>query len=153
MSELDDSIFGELVSLEGGVAMTWEAASRCSCYTTDTEQPQWDCPLCSGYGAIFAAAQPVTALFRSQARWISPRREGEFEHAEAQCTFPLTVKPTYIDRRVRDRFTVTQAQGDLAAGTVFYPAGEPSPFIFDGVQYAWRVQLQGMEQNQRLVKQ
>jgi hypothetical protein len=152
MSELDDGLFADVIfALEGAVAMTWEVASRCTCYDPDTEQPDWNDPVCHGSGVTYAPPVAVAGLFRSQSRWISPRREGEIEKGEASVSFPTSVKPNYTDRRVRDRFTVTQASGDLAAGTVFYPAGQPVPFIFDGEQLAWRVQLQGLEQDQRLV--
>jgi hypothetical protein len=152
MSDLDDAIFSDIIfALEGAVPMTWEVASRCTCYDADTEQPDWNHQECHGSGVLYAAPVSVVGLFRSQSRWISPRREGELEHGEASVSFPTETKPSYVDRRVRDRFTVVQAQGDMAAGTVFYPAGQPTPFIFDGEQLAWRVQLQMVEQNQRLV--
>jgi hypothetical protein len=57
-----------------------------------------------------------------------------------------------VDRRVRDRFTIVQ-EGDTTAGRVFYPATPPTPFLFDGVQQAWRVQLQAADQADRVVPQ
>lgn len=152
MSAVDDAIFADLFQSEGAITMTWEVASRCTCWSADSRQPLWDCPLCSGYGVQFTQPVTITGLFRSQSRWISPRREGEIDHAEAQLTTPLSVKPNYTDRRVRDRFIVTQ-EGDTNKGRVFYPATPPTPFLFDGVQYAWRVQLQGADQDDRVVPQ
>jgi hypothetical protein len=152
MSDLDDALFADVIfALEGAVEMTWEVATRCTCYDPDTEQPTWGHAPCQGSGVLYAPAVPCVGLFRSRQNWISPRREGEFQHSDSSVSFPTQTKPNYIDRRVRDRFTVVKAQGDLEAGTVFYPAGQPNPFIFDGEQLAWRVQLQSAEQDQRLV--
>lgn len=152
MSDLDDALFADVIfALEGAVELTWEVATRCTCYAEDTEQPTWGHAPCQGSGVLYAPPVPVRGLFRSRADYISPRREGELEHGESSCSFPTAVKPNYVDRRVRDRFTVVRAASDIAGGTVFYPAAQPSPFIFDGEQLAWRVQLQQAQQNQRLV--
>lgn len=153
MSDLDDAIFADLFAAEGAQPLLWEVASRCSCYSTDSHQPTWGCTLCGGLGAVFAPPVPVTGLFRSQTRWQGPREQGEIAHGEAQVTTPLSVKPGYTDRRVRDRFTVLPATGDAAEGRVFYPAADPVPFLFAGVQRAWRVTLQSLEQSQRLIPQ
>lgn len=152
MGTEDTAIFASLFDAEGAITMTWETGTRCSCWTTDSRQPQWDCPICGGSGVTYTAPQTIKGLFRSQSRWISPRREGEIDHGEAQLTTPLTVKPNYTDRRVRDRFVIVQ-EGDTVADRVFYPATPPVPFLFDGVQYAWRVQLQAADQQDRVVQQ
>ena len=152
MSATDDAIFADLFISEGAITLDWETATRCSCWSDDSKQPDWNHDVCGGTGIIYAAPQRVTGLFRSQSRWISPRREGEIDHGEAQLTTPLSVKPNYVDRRIRDRFTVVQ-EGDTPAGRVFYPATPPVPFLFDGVQYAWRVQLQAADQADRVVPQ
>lgn len=153
MSDLDDSIFTSLFLSEGAHQMTWEVATRCSCYSTDTRQPTWGCPHCGGLGAVFAEAIIVRGLFRAQSRWQGSRAQGELAHGEAQFTTPLSCKPGYTDRRIRDRFTVIPAVGDLTEGRIFYPGAEPVPFLFNGVQRAWRVQLQSMDQTDRVVPQ
>ena len=161
--DLDDGIFQQILdSSEGAVQLSWEQASRCDCTTSDTKQPVWGCPDCGGSGVIYTAAQTITGLFRSQSRWLSFRREGEIDHGEASLTTPLNVRPGYTDRRVRDRFTTIPAVSDgeviLPAGLpvelqdrVFYPAAEAVPFIFNGAQRAWRVQLQSASLDQQLV--
>lgn len=153
MSEdLDTAIFEELFgSWEGAVALSWEQASRCSCYSEDSKQPEWGHAPCNGTGTLFAGPQTVRGLFRSQDRWLSFRREGELDHGEAQLTTALSVRPGYIDRRVRDRLTTLEAIGDAAEGRVFYPAAPARPFIFANVQRAWRVALQAADDDQRLV--
>jgi hypothetical protein len=129
--------------------MTWEVASRADDLSADTLQPKWDGP--NPYGVVYAAPVAVVGLFRSQQRWAAPARQGEFMHGEASCTFPRNVRPAYTDSRVRDRFTIVNATGDAAAGKVFYPAGQATPFIFDGETLGWRVVLQSLDQEQRLV--
>lgn len=151
MADLDDGVFAALFTEEGASQLSWEQASRCSCYSSDTKQPAWGCPLCGGSGVIYAAAQTITGLFRSQSRWLSFRREGELDHGEAQLTTPLSVKPGYVDRRVRDRFTVISDSGDASEARVFYPAAPAVPFNFNNVQRAWRVQLQSADRSQQLV--
>lgn len=163
MSALDDGIFADIIfGEEGAVLMTWEVASRPDDVSTDSRQPAWDGD--HPYGVIYAEPIQVVGLFRSQQRWVNGTREGQFNHSEASCSFPArpcqvgnlvypAVQPGYIDDRVRDRFTVVQAPGDALAGRVFYPAGQASPFIFDGECLAWRVQLQGIDQSQREVPQ
>lgn len=160
MSDFDDDIFAEVFDDEGAVALSWEVASACDCITPDTKQPVWGCPHCSGTGVQYATPVVITGLFRSQSRWLSFRREGELDHGEAQLTTPLTVKPGYTDRRVRDRFTavppVTDGEVTLPVPTlpaefsdrVFYPAAPAVPFIFANVQRAWRVQLQSNRREQ-----
>lgn len=153
MSDLDDDILASIFTLgegQGAVQLTWEVASRCVCYSADSRQPNWGCPTCSGSGVAYAAPQTVAGLFRSQSRWLSFRREGELDHGEAQLTTPLSVKPGYSDRRVRDRLTVPVATGDSTDGRVFYPAAPAVPFLFNNVQRAWRVQLQSAETTQQL---
>lgn len=153
MSDLDTGIFADLFVEEGAVQLIWEVSSQCDCTTGDTLEPVWGCPSCGGAGVTYAAGQTILGLFRSQARWLSFRRQGELDHGEAQLTTPLNVRPGYTDRRVRDRFTTVVAVGDseqplpdgLPAtfkGRVFYPAAPAVPFIFNNVQRAWRVQLQ-----------
>ena len=149
----DDAIFAMLFASEGAVTLTWEAASRCTCWSEDTKQPQWGHELCGGLGTQYAFAMPVRALYRGRSQWNSHRSSGQHPLGEAQLTTPLDVKPAYVDDRVRDRFTVVDAQGDLAAGTVWYPAAKPVPFIFAGAQRAWRVQLQGADQATRTLPQ
>ena len=153
MSDLDDAIFTSIFAGEGAVGLSWEVASRCPCYSTDTKQPQWDCPQCTGYGVIFAAKQTVYGLFRSQSRWLSFRSEGELDHGEASLTTAMTAKPGYTDRRVRDRYTTLSVADDVAPGRVFYPAAPAVPFIFNNAQRAWRVQLQSATQQDRVVPQ
>lgn len=151
-ADVDTGIFEELFSTwEGAVELTWEAATRCTCETPDSKQPLWGCPQCKGTGVIYAAPTRIKGLFRSQDRWLSFRREGELDHGEVQLTTPLSVKPGYVDRRVRDRFTTVAAVGDLAEGRVFLPSAPSSPFIFANVQRAWRVTVQALDEDQRLV--
>lgn len=149
--DLDTAIFEELFTWEGSVGLSWEQASRCTCYSDDSKQPEWGHQPCKGTGVLFTSATTIQGLFRSQDRWLSFRREGELEHGEAQLTTPLGVMPGYIDRRVRDRFTTLEAIGDVADGRVFYPAAQAKPFIFNNVQRAWRVSLQAASDNDRLV--
>jgi hypothetical protein len=149
--DLDQSIMDDLFSWEGAVALGWEVSSRCSCYSEDSKQPEWGCSKCKGSGIVYAAAVTVHGLFRSQDRWLSFRREGELDHGEAQLTTPLDVRPGYIDRRVRDRFTTLEAVGDAGEGRVFYPATQAKPFLFNNVQRAWRVSVQAASEAQRLV--
>lgn len=160
----DDDIFNQLFEWgvgEGAVQLTWQQATRCTCYSVDSLQPTWGCPNCSGNGVIYGAPQTITGLFRSQSRWLSFRQEGELAHGEAQLTTPLSVRPGYIDRRVRDRFFVpaVPTDGSVALpvvlpsgfeGRVFSPAAEAVPFIFNDIQRAWRVQLQSSDLAQRL---
>lgn len=151
-ADVDTAIFEELFeNWEGAVALTWEVASRCTCYTQDSKQPTWGHEPCNGTGVIYTPPVTVQGLFRSQDRWLSFRREGELDHGEAQLTLPLDVKPGYIDRRVRDRFTTLEAVGDAAEGRVFLPSAPAKPFIFNNVQRAWRVTVQALDETQRLV--
>jgi hypothetical protein len=149
--DLDTAIFEDLFSWEGAVALSWEVASRCTCYSDDSKQPEWGHQLCGGTGVIYAPATTIYGLFRSQDRWLTFRREGELEHGEASLTTPLAVRPGYTDRRVRDRLTTQQAVGDAAEGRIFYPAAQAKPFLFANVQRAWRVSLQAASENDRLV--
>ena len=149
--DLDDDIFKMLFAGgEGAVPLLWEQASRCTCWTEDTHQPTWGHTACGGTGVVYATGQAVTGLFRAQSRWLSFRREGELAHGQATLTTPLDVRPGYTDRRVRDRLTVTVAVGDMAAGTAFFPASKATPFVFAGVQRAWRVSLQLADLDQQL---
>lgn len=151
MSDLDTALFEEIFTAEGATELAWERAEVCGCYSTDTQQPQWGCPKCDGTGVIYQDAQTIRGLFRDQSRYLSFRPEGELAHGEAQLTTPLNVRPGYINRRVRDRFTVLPAQdGDEARA--FFPAAQAAPFMFGDVQRAWRVQLQAADETQRLVK-
>lgn len=137
----------------GASQLSWQVASRCSCWNPDTEQPQWGHPTCGGYGVVYAAPVTVNGMFRSQSRWTSSHMEGEFPLGEAQLTTDVTVKPGYTDRRVRDRFTVVQATGDSVVGRVFLPAASPVPFLIGNQHLAWRVQLQALEQANRVTPQ
>jgi hypothetical protein len=149
--DLDDAIFEQLFGeWEGAVALDWEVASRCSCYSTDSRQPDPRHELCKGYGVVYAEPVRTAGLFRSRSQWLSFRAEGELEHGEATLTLPLDVKPHYTDRRVRDRFRVVSTDDSLA-GRVFVPAAQPVPFVFANVQRAWRVQVQMLAQDNRLV--
>jgi hypothetical protein len=65
----------------------------------------------------------------------------------------LACKPAYTDDRIRDRFTVPAAIGDSDVGRVFYPASTPVPFLIANTHLAWRVQLQSLEQDSRVVPQ
>lgn len=154
MTTLDDEIFSSVIFQgEGASNMLWEVASRCTCYSEDTLQPDWNCELCSGFGVTYAVAVAVRGLFRSQARWTSRQASGEHGLGEAALTLPLSVKPTFVDERVRDRFTVVPAVDDDVQGRVFYAAADPVPFLFDNVQRAWRVQVQSLQQDTRLIPQ
>lgn len=153
MTDVDTAIFEELFGWEGAVALSWQAASRCSCYSEDSRQPAWGHQPCGGTGVLLAPAVTIYGLFRAQDRWLSFRREGEIEHGQAQLTTPLSVRPGYIDRRVRDKLTVLQAVGDAEEGRVFYPAAAARPFIFNNVQRAWRVALQAADETQRLANE
>lgn len=146
----DEDLFADVIFAgEGASVLTWEVGTRCSCYSPDSRQPDWQHVPCGGLGAIYAAPVPVRGLLRGQSRWTSHRVSGEHGLGEAQLTTPVSVKPGYTDMRIRDRFTVVAATGDFAPGRIFYPAAEAIPFLFDGVQMAWRVQLQSMEQATR----
>jgi hypothetical protein len=149
--DLDTAIFEDLFSWEGAVALSWEVATRCTCYSDDSKQPEWGHVACGGSGVIFAAPITIYGLFRGQDRWLNFRRQGELEHGESQLTTPLDVRPGYTDRRVRDRFTAPEVVGDAAEGRVFYPAAQAKPFLFANVQRAWRVSLQAASENDRLV--
>ena len=149
--DLDTGIFEELFTWEGAVALAWEQASRCGCYSEDSKQPEWGHEPCKGTGVLYAAPQTIYGLFRSQDRYLAFRREGELDKGEAQLTTPLGVRVGYVDRRVRDRLTTLEAVGDAAEGRVFLPAAQSKPFIFNNVQRAWRVALQALSEDQRLV--
>ena len=137
----------------GASELTWEVASRCTCWSDDTKQPQWGHALCGGLGTQYGVPTTIRALFRGRSSWNSHRASGQHPLSEAQLTTPLSVKPSYVDDRVRDRFTVVAAVGDLEAGSVWYPAAKPVPFMLAGVQRAWRVQLQGLDQASRTLPQ
>lgn len=138
----DDEIFAEIFAGEGIVTLAWEQATRCNCYSLDSRQPKWGCPNCGGQGSVYNGPVLIGGLFRSQSRWLSFRAEGELDRGEASLSTPVSIKPGYVDRRVRDRFTVPGAQGDSTEERVFYPAAPAVPFIVGNVQRAWRVQLQ-----------
>lgn len=146
-------VFADIFAGEGAVRLAWEVAARCTCWTDDSRQPEWGHLACGGFGVIYAAPVTVRGLFRSQARWTSSRVSGERGLGEAELTTPVAVHPGYSDRRVRDRFTVLDAPGDAVHGRVFFPAADAVPFVFAGVQRAWRVQLQALEQDDRVVPQ
>lgn len=147
------STINAIFASPGVSTIEWQSATRCTCYSLDSKQPQWGHQVCGGFGVIYAPAQTVVGLFRSQSRFFSPRLEGEVEHGEASLTTPITWKPGYVDRRVRDRLTIVNATGDAASGRVFYPAAEPVPFLVNDEHLAWRVQLQSLEQAQRVQPQ
>lgn len=147
---IDEALIADIFTAEGASSMTWEVASRCNCYTADSHQPQWDHEACGGTGVLYAAAVIVRGLFRSQQRWRDPEMMGELQLGEAMLTLPLDVKPNYVDRRVRDRFTVVNATGDAQAGRIFVPAAQPVPFMFGDKHLAWRVQIQSLEQTARV---
>jgi hypothetical protein len=151
--DFDDAVFPMLFSSEGAVQLLWEVATPCPNVDPATQQPVWDCPQCAGSGVLFAPAVSIFGLFRSQSRWLSFRAEGEFDHGEATLTTPLDVCIGYTDRRVRDRLTVVSDVGDLVRGRVFYPSSPSTPFNFNNVQRAWRVQVQSATQADRLVPQ
>lgn len=141
MTDVDSAILEGVFELEGASTLLWEVASRCTCWSEDTKQPDWNHGLCGGRGVLYAPAVSIPGLFRSQSRWISARREGELDHAEATLTVPLEYKPGFTDRRVRDRYTVTDAPDDAPDGRLFVPSGPPVPFLFANVQRAWRCQV------------
>lgn len=141
MTDVDAAIFADLFALEGASTIQWQQASRCTCWSDDTKQPQWGHEVCGGKGIIYADPVEITGLFRSQSRWVSARREGELDHSEATLTVSLEHKPGYVDRRVRDRYYIGAAVGDDADGRWFVPSGPPVPFLFDNIQRAWRVQV------------
>ena len=146
-----DSMFFELIEDgEGMSELHWEQAEACPRTDAATKQPLWECPLCNGTGVIYQAAQLIQGLFRSQARELSFRRQGEFAHGDALLTTMLAVKPSYVDRRVRDRFTVLPATGDAGEQRVFYPSAPAVPFIVADIQRAWRVTLQAASNLDRL---
>jgi hypothetical protein len=149
--DIDMAVFEILFSWEGAVGLSWEAASRCSCYSQDSKQPEWGHEPCKGTGVLYAPAVTIYGLFRTQDRFLSFRREGELDHGEAQLTTPLDARIGYVDRRVRDRLTTLEAVGDAAEGRVFVPATQCKPFILNNVQRAWRVMLQAASDDQRLV--
>lgn len=149
----DDGLFSDLFDLgvtEGAVQIAWQQATPCQCLTPDTKQPDYSCAQCGGTGVRYEPARQITGLFRGQSRWLSFRRQGEIDHGEAQLTTPLSVKPGYVSRLIRDRLTIPAAPNDESEGRVFYPAASPVPFIFNSIQRAWRVQLQSAELSQQL---
>lgn len=156
----DDDIFADLFDpdvTDGAIELTWEVASRCTtprddaspCFSVDSRQPNWNCTACGGLGALFSDPTTIYALFRGQSKWKGQNTAGQSVLGEAQLTTPIDVKPAWADDRIRDRFTVPIALGDFEAGTVFYPVAKPVPFLFAGVQRAWRVQLASGEQSRR----
>ena len=149
--DVDTALLEELFTWEGASTIAWEVASRCSCYSEDTKQPEWGHVPCKGTGVLYATPINIPGLFRSQDRWLSFRREGELDHGEAQLTTPLSGRIGYIDRRVRDRLTILEATTDAGEGRVFFPAAQAKPFIFNNVQRAWRVSVQALSEDQRLV--
>lgn len=151
MTDIDSMVFELIEAGEGMSELRWERAEPCPRIDPSTKQPVWECPLCNGTGVIYAEPETIQGLFRSQARMLSFRREGEFAHGDAELTTMLDVKPGYVDRRVRDRFTVLPATGDEAEERVFYPSAPASPFIVGNVQRAWRVSLQAASEKDRLV--
>lgn len=158
---MGDPLFDLIFTGEGAAQLTWEVASRCvtpradgtPCWAEATKQPAWDCLTCGGLGVVYAAAVEITGLFRGQSRWTSRQPSGEHGLGEAALTTRTPHKPGYVDERVRDRFTVLAAVGDVEAGRVFYPAAQAIPFIFDGEQEGWRIQLQGLDQSSRVKAQ
>lgn len=149
----DDDIFSSMFDLgesDGAVELDWEQATECQCLTADTKQPAWNCPQCGGKGVRYLPARRITGLFRGRTQFQSYRREGELAHGEAQLTTPLSVKPGFVSRLVRDRITVRAAVADAVDDTVFYPATPPIPFVFNSIQRAWRVQLQSAKLSQDL---
>lgn len=152
--DVDTAIFEDLFSIwEGAVELGWQKATRCKCLNVETKQASPSCTECYGSGVVYGEPVTTKALFRSQDRYVSRRMQGELAHGDAQLTTPLTVKPVYIDAKVRDRFTVTQASGDLETGRVFYPSAQPVPFIFTNIQRAWRTSVQAAEQQDRVIPQ
>lgn len=151
--DIDTSIFEQLFSSEGGVELNWQKSVRCACLNRETKQANPNCIECYGSGVVFSKPILIKGLFRSQDRYVSRRMQGELAHGDAQLTTPLNVKPEYVDAKVRDRFMVTQATGDLETGRVFYPAAQPVPFIFNNVQRAWRTSVQALEQQDRVIPQ
>lgn len=145
----------------GASVLQWERGTRCDCYNAATDQPEWGHAPCGGFGVIYADPIDVRVLFRSQGRWQSFRMEGQIALGEAELTTPrfsgpggvVACEPSYTDDRVRDRFRVPAADGDAEAGRVFYPASTPIPFLMANTHLAWRVQLQSMEQDDRVTPQ
>lgn len=154
----DASVFAFLFNSEGALPCAWERASRCTtpredgspCFSEDTHQPNWNCTTCGGLGVTYAPVVLIRALFRGQSRWTSHKSSGEHGLGEAQLTTPVDVEPLYVDERVRDRFRLLAPADDAAQGRVFYPAAKAVPFVFAGVQRAWRVQLQSLTQTTRV---
>lgn len=155
-TDIDADLFADLFDedSEGAVAMLWERAVECDCgvIDPDTRQPRWgqDCPECNSQGVRYLPGIEIHGLFRGRSQYQSYRRQGEFQHGEAQLTTPLAVCPNYTDRRLRDRLTIRESHGDSERGTVFFPATKPIPFIFAGRQRAWRVQVASIDQDQDL---
>lgn len=153
--------FRRIFSGPGASTLAWEVGTRCDCYDPVTHQPAWDHEPCGGLGTRYSAPTEIRALFRGQSRWTSHQSSGEHGLGEAQLTtssvdIPTVTagcKPGYTDERVRDRFTVLRAAGDVPPGRVWYPAAQAIPFMLDDSQAAWRVQLQGMDQATRVRRQ
>lgn len=153
MSAADDAIFADLFAAEGAQTAKWYVGTRCTCYSDDSRQPDWNHEPCGGYGVLYAVPVEIPAIFRGQSRWISPRREGEIDHGEASITVPTPHRPGYTDRRVRDRYTINADPDTDSDALMFYVAAPPVPFLFDNVQYAWRVQVTALDQADLLVPQ
>lgn len=145
----DDLIFQAIFTGEGASLLRWDIAARCHCYSTNTKQPGWECEDCRGLGVVYPESRQVRGLYRGRSQWTSRRVSGEHGLADAQLTVPVDCHPTYVDERVRDRFVALEAFGDFEPGRVFFPAATAVPFLFDGVQRAWRVQLQGADETTR----
>lgn len=153
-SPLDDAIFAELFSSEGAQPLLWEqviAPTPGAGLTSDSLQPRWGepDPAASGNGIEYQTGVVIYGLFRSRGQWLSYRRQGEIEIGDAELTTPLSVKPGFVSRLIRDRITVLPTD-DATVGRAFFPAAPPVPFLFGGVQYAWRVALQADRRDQEL---
>ena len=152
MSVVYDWLFQNIVfrpGTAGAVPLAWESAERCSCYTDDTRQPDYNCDQCGGSGVRYAEPVEIVGLFRSQARWEHKRAQGELTLAEAELTVPADCQPGYVDMRVRDRYRVLAVAADVPRDMVFYPVAQARPFVFAGQLRAWRVQVQGAENEAR----
>lgn len=156
----------ELFQSSNATVLNWQQASPCTgvpgCPNPETKAPLWGCSKCGGTGVALADAVQVLALFRSQEKWLGKQPEGEYDLGQAQLTTPAVditldgvtypaCKPGYVDRYVRDRFTVVHAAGDTADGRVFVPAAHVVPFIWAGATLGWRVLVQSLADKQRVV--
>ena len=92
MTDVDAAIFADLFALEGASTIQWQQASRCTCWSDDTKQPQWGHEVCGGKGIIYADPVEITGLFRSQSRWVSARSTSKDRTTCSRCSWWASIR-------------------------------------------------------------